>query len=357
MEKASRLAEARKRQLSELGAAFDQAKLRWDKDVEILGVKEQRAAQLATELQHKLAGAESSVEQLARDNRQLAETTSLEKQSAQLERATCDKYRVRCVDMEEKWSEAVQQKEQLLLETQRLSAELDHTLKHLEEAGMWHRARVNARRTTRDLLTLPPETQEIQMQNSGLVDDDGVMVAEFLINNLMIVSCDLSNNNIGATGATALSQALVSNRVLASLNLKDNPVGAAGCEKLATMLMGNRTLERLNLMGCGVGDAGCVALCAALRQQACALQLLALRFNEISDVGAEALARVVEVNKSVTELGLNNNRITDDGIATLTVALAHNSTLSLLRLTENPMGRESLKRLTNAQRPGLHLYF
>lgn len=87
----------------------------------------------------------------------------------------------------------------------------------------------------------------------------------------------------------------MSNRVLASLNLKDNPVGAAGCEKLATMLMGNRTLERLNLMGCGVGDAGCVALCAALRQQACALQLLALRFNEISDVGAEALARVVEV--------------------------------------------------------------
>lgn len=64
-----------------------------------------------------------------------------------------------------------------------------------------------------------------------------------------------------------------------------------------------------------------------------------------------------QVNKSVTELGLNNNRITDDGIATLTVALAHNSTLSLLRLTENPMGRESLKRLTNAQRPGLHLYF
>eukprot|EP00961_Rhodomonas_salina_P064000 860203-Rhodomonas_salina.1 len=46
VEKASRLAEARKRQLSELGAAFDQAKLRWDKDVEILGVKEQRAAQV-----------------------------------------------------------------------------------------------------------------------------------------------------------------------------------------------------------------------------------------------------------------------------------------------------------------------
>eukprot|EP00961_Rhodomonas_salina_P277803 3753823-Rhodomonas_salina.1 len=40
--------------------------------------------------------------------------------------------------MEEKWSEAVQQKEQLLLETQRLSAELDHTLKHLEVRARTH---------------------------------------------------------------------------------------------------------------------------------------------------------------------------------------------------------------------------
>jgi hypothetical protein len=37
--------------------------------------------------------------------------------------------------------------------------------------------------------------------------------------------------------------------------------------------------------------------------------------------------------------------------------LTRNSTLELLRITENPYGRESLKRLTNAKRDGLHLYF
>ncbi len=63
------------------------------------------------------------------------------------------------------------------------------------------------------------------------------------------------------------------------------------------------------------------------------------------------------MNKSVTELGLNNNQITDEGVATIAVALGSNTTLTLLRLTENPTGRESLKRLTNAQRAGLHLYF
>ena len=70
------------------------------------------------------------------------------------------------------------------------------------------------------------------MQQCQLEDDDCIMVAEFLINNLMIVSCDLSRNGIGAQGCTAMAQALSSNRVLTSLSLKDNPVGADGAEEL-----------------------------------------------------------------------------------------------------------------------------
>jgi hypothetical protein len=39
-----------------------------------------------------------------------------------------------------------------------------------------------------------------------LDDNACIMVAEFLINNLMIVSCDLSRNHIGPKGATAMAQ-------------------------------------------------------------------------------------------------------------------------------------------------------
>ena len=92
------------------------------------------------------------------------------------------------------------------LKVQALEAELAETQHHLEEASMWHYARVAARGTTRELLALPPETQEIAMLQRQFGDNECIMVAEFLINNLMIVSCDLSRNHIGSKGATALAQ-------------------------------------------------------------------------------------------------------------------------------------------------------
>ncbi|KAJ1492760.1 hypothetical protein T484DRAFT_1770354 [Baffinella frigidus] len=180
---------------------------------------------------------------------------------------------------------------------------------------------------------MPPETQELFLQEQQFQDADCIMVAEFLIQNLMI-------------GATALAQALRSNRVLTSLSLKDNQVGPEGAEKLAAMLHDNRTIERLNLMGCAVGDQGVEALAGALALPSCNLLLLALRHNS-------ALAE----NPPLTELALNSNLITDVGIAALAVALTTNTRLEILRLTENDLGRESLKRLTNSRRPGLHIYF
>jgi hypothetical protein len=78
-------------------------------------------------------------------------------------------------------------------------------------------------------------------------------------------------------------------------------------------------MEKLNLMGCDVGDEGCIALSEVLCMPQCSIQLLALRFNGITDVGAEAMSRALETNSSLTELGLNSNHITDEGIAALTV--------------------------------------
>ena len=357
VKKQSKLARAREKQVEELQAAMEEALGRMQKDYDILSVKEQRASQQAADLANENTSKADEISTLRRENGRLETSLKLEASAAQLERSTCDKFRVRCVDMEDKWARAVADRDHHNAKAQALEAELEDTRHHLAEATLWHRARVAARNTTRALLALPPETQEISMQQCQLEDNDCIMVAEFLINNLMIVSCDLSRNGIGAQGCTAMAQALSSNRVLTSLSLKDNPVGADGAEKLASMLHSNQTIERLNLMGCGIGDEGGEALASALRVSTSHLQVLALRFNGISDRGCLAIAQALETNTSLTELGLNNNEITDDGVACLAITLTKNTTLSLLRLTECPIGRESLKRLTNSKRPGLHLYF
>jgi hypothetical protein len=50
-------------------------------------------------------------------------------------------------------------------------------------------------------------------------------------------------------------------------------------------------------------------------------------------------AQALEGNRTLTELGLNNNNITDSGVANIAIALTKNDTLSLLRLTECPIGK------------------
>lgn len=65
-----------------------------------MGAKEQRASYLATEMAAELSHRTEEVEKLSRDTRRLENSLKLEAQAAQLERSTCDKFRVRCVDME-----------------------------------------------------------------------------------------------------------------------------------------------------------------------------------------------------------------------------------------------------------------
>mmetsp|Transcript_11741 Transcript_11741/g.27177 ORF Transcript_11741/g.27177 Transcript_11741/m.27177 type:complete len:756 (+) Transcript_11741:68-2335(+) len=257
-------ASARQGQVEGLQDELQQQKDRTGRETSILLSKHEKASSQAADLAHRLNSEGERATKLERENRQLNDSTTLEKQSAQLERAACDKFRVRCAEMEERWSQAMQRNDTLTVDNQRLAAELEETEAALAEAALWHKARVAGRATTRLLITMPPETQELFLQEQQFQDADCIMVAEFLIQNLMIVHCDLSRNSFGPQGATALAQALRSNRVLTSLSLKDNQVGPEGAEKLAAMLHDNRTIERLNLMGCAVGDQGVEALAGAL---------------------------------------------------------------------------------------------
>jgi hypothetical protein len=55
-----------------------------------------------------------------------------------------------------------------------------------QESEVWHTSRVLGRATARRLLLLPAETQEVVLSGCGLEEHDGVVVAEFLINNPLV---------------------------------------------------------------------------------------------------------------------------------------------------------------------------
>ena len=88
--------------------------------------------------------------------------------------------------------------------------------------------------------------------------------------NRSLISANLDYNDIGDEGAIAISAALESNTTLEDLSLKAGILGtkitAVGAQAIAKMLVVNRALTSLNLRNNGIGAGGARAIADSLPQ-------------------------------------------------------------------------------------------
>ena len=88
--------------------------------------------------------------------------------------------------------------------------------------------------------------------------------------NRALISANLDYNDIGDEGAIAISTALESNTTLEDLSLKSYDGGtqitAAGAQAIAKMLVVNRALTSLDLERNQIGAGGAQAIAVALPQ-------------------------------------------------------------------------------------------
>ena len=94
--------------------------------------------------------------------------------------------------------------------------------------------------------------------------------------NRALISANLDYNDIGDEGAIAISAALESNTTLEDLSLKaemnlkakmnDTKITAVGAQAIAKMLVVNRALTSLDLLLNEIGTGGAKAIAAALPQ-------------------------------------------------------------------------------------------
>ena len=88
--------------------------------------------------------------------------------------------------------------------------------------------------------------------------------------NRALISANLDYNDIGDEGAIAISAALESNTTLEDLSLKSYSSGAkitaVGAQAIAKMLVVNRALTSLDLRQNAIGVGGAEAIAAALPQ-------------------------------------------------------------------------------------------
>lgn len=88
-----------------------------------------------------------------------------------------------------------------------------------------------------------------------------------------------------------------------TLFLKSRDISDEDCEVLAGMLAKNSSARQLFLGYNSFGDAGTKSLCGALAANtSCRLELLGLRHCRLRDGAAEALAELLKVSTTLTDV-------------------------------------------------------
>ena len=125
-------------------------------------------------------------------------------------------------------------------------------------------------------------------------------------------------------------------------------MNAAASVMVERIRANDSTLTYLDLSNNNIGDAGATALATALHTNI-SLTALSLYNNNIGDAGATALATALHTNTSLTTLDLRYNNIGAAGVNTLMIALQTNTILRLLRLGVSPVPVDLLPLLQRNQ--------
>ena len=110
-------------------------------------------------------------------------------------------------------------------------------------------------------------------------------------------------------------------------------------EVCADLLYGvelNESIVCLGMTGCRVNDDDALTLARILKRRTPPIASLLLSWNDITDVGAAALAEAIRESRTLTHLGLANNRVTDAGAAVLARAWLRAPALESLKVHGAP---------------------
>ncbi|MDF2965009.1 MAG: protein NLRC3-like [Rickettsiaceae bacterium] len=182
-----------------------------------------------------------------------------------------------------------------------------------------------------------PNLKSINLGYCRKIGTEGaIAIAQTLEDNHTLTSINLDDNDIEEQGVKALAKMLKKNTNLISLSLWNNEgISGEGLEALACSLKENKTLQSIKLGFNQIGDNGAKALAEMLREN-CTLKSLDLISCGIELEGIKALAESLKNNTTLTSINLTANvNISSEGALALAEALKNNNTLKSFRLTFN----------------------
>jgi Ran GTPase-activating protein (RanGAP) involved in mRNA processing and transport len=171
-----------------------------------------------------------------------------------------------------------------------------------------------------------------------------------LAGNASLTELVLREAKISDEGVTALSEGLLKNAGLrlSFLDLFSNGIGVGGAEAIAKVLGANRSLTKLDLGNNSLGAAGVAALAVQLQVNS-SLVSLSLVGNELEQSGAGKVASALKMNGTLTTLWLGQNRLGNEGVGAIVDALlaaGASSKLAQLDMSNNGIGAAGIKAIT-----------
>ncbi|RIB09219.1 hypothetical protein C2G38_2251527 [Gigaspora rosea] len=226
----------------------------------------------------------------------------------------------------------------------------------------------------------------LNLKNNKLGSKKGKILADALCQNTTLTSLNLLMNYLAralckntslthlnllnqlkANGGRALAEALYENTALtsliantysSSLNISNNQLGSDGGSALAISLFKNKTQESLNLSSNEIGLEGGYALANALSGNV-SLTSLDFKHNTLDQKveRGKALAISLFKNTILVSLNLNNNQLSSEGGEALMEALCNNNSLNSLNFWSNNIDigdRSEIKKTFLAERRDVH---
>ncbi|XP_076125545.1 NACHT, LRR and PYD domains-containing protein 12-like [Alosa pseudoharengus] len=163
--------------------------------------------------------------------------------------------------------------------------------------------------------------QTLRLADCKLTDKLGEIVASVLQSPNSLLQLNFSNNDPGDSGVELLSKGLSSsNSILQILRLADCKLTYKSCEMVASVLQSPNSLQELDLSDNDLGDSGAQLLSKGLSSSFCKIHTLRLSDCLISEKGCGVLAAALTSNH-LKALDLRHNTLGESGLKLLSARL------------------------------------
>ncbi|KAF4153792.1 hypothetical protein CNMCM6936_009546 [Aspergillus lentulus] len=166
------------------------------------------------------------------------------------------------------------------------------------------------------------------------------LLTDALVKSPAVTNIWLKRNPLSPESVDSLFRLITQTPNLRTLDLDQTELGDAGVAALFTRLADHvpptpLSMRILYLSATGVSTVACEAISRYLESPHCPITSLYMSSNPIGDAGAKALAKGLQLNKSLQRLSLQSVGLTDEGATALISSLQGHPALETLDISQS----------------------